>query len=654
MFLTVLLCFDKCESSSIFNLELGTILYTFSIDYIYFKAKRMNWSREKNRLTQISVWIQEGILLLACFLCLYLNIHPVLMIEAQSPVFLMTADFLKEFLILPGGLTDWLSALIMQFWFSDLIISLVLTVCFWSVMFLTKVWMGTLIEKRPLHSYHLIPAGLLLAFHSQYDFHFSITVAMIINLLVLTFFLRWAPKKQIVRALLGLTISLLLYWTTGGAFFLFVVLFGLDELIRKRFISGVLILFISGILPYIASLSFILVPLKQAYVHNLPFELPLELWYAGYLLPAFFLLTFIIASLARYIHAGKLFRKIDRLALLWKLAAGTILIVGGTILLTANSISDIKRHALLVNQAVTNARWSDVLNLTKHCTNETPLILSQSNLALYQTGILLDSMFAYPQSKGTLGLLMNQTWSLAWSEQASDVNWKLGLVNESQHWAHEAFEHKGATPSLLKRLGMIYMVKGENDAAKRYFLNLRKVPFQSNSADNLIRLNENPEAFSKDSTYTYIQSCMPIEDLNSRSSMFSAKLELLLQRNSKNKMAFEYLIAYYLLNANGNGVWVHIPDFKALNYTKIPRHVQEVMIVIATMIPNFDLNKLRPWIDPVNYNRFVEYQKIVIKYKEDRSGARQELQPRFGDTYWYYLMFVKSAPRQSDGQNEYQ
>ena len=47
------------------------------------------------------------------------------MIEAQPPVFLMTAEFLKECLALPGGLTDWLSALLMQFWFSDLIISLV-------------------------------------------------------------------------------------------------------------------------------------------------------------------------------------------------------------------------------------------------------------------------------------------------------------------------------------------------------------------------------------------------------------------------------------------------------------------------------------------------------------------------------------------------
>ena len=75
----------------------------------------------------------------------------------------------------------------------------------------------------------------------------------------------------------------------GRGFFFFAVLLGLDELIRKKFVSGVLVLFVSGILPYIVSRWFILVPIKFAYVHNLTFELPLELWYAGYLLPAFFL-----------------------------------------------------------------------------------------------------------------------------------------------------------------------------------------------------------------------------------------------------------------------------------------------------------------------------------------------------------------------------
>lgn len=576
------------------------------------------------------------------------------MIEAQSPVFLMTAEFLKECLALPGGLTDWLSALLMQFWFSDLIISLVLTFCIWSVMVLTKVWMGTMLENRSIHSFHLIPAGLLLVFHSQYDFHFSITVALVINLLVLTLFLRWTPQRQIVRAILGLAISLLLYWTTGGAFFLFAVLLGLDELIRKKFVSGVLVLFVSGMLPYIVSRWFILVPLKFAYVHNLTFELPLELWYAGYLLPAFFLAAWIIGSLAAYIHTGKLFRKIHTLAFLWRLTAGTILILGVTILLSEESINNIKRHVLLVNRAVTDERWSDVLILTKYCANETPLILSQSNLALFQTGKLLDSMFAYPQSKGTLGLLMNQTWSLAWPEEASDVNWRLGLVNESQHWAHEAFEHKGATSDLLKRLGMIYMVKGNQEAAKRYFLNLKNVPFQRTTAEYFLRLNENPAELDQDFECNYIRSIMPKEDLISRAKASLPKLDLLLQRNPKNKMAFEYMIADLLLTGKLNELMDHLSDFNSFGYSQLPRSVQEAVIFVASMNPKFDLNKLKSLVLQSNFNRFLEYRQILLNHGRDRNSIMQDLKGRFSDTYWYYFMFVKSNSGPSENQNEFQ
>jgi hypothetical protein len=614
----------------------------------------MNWSIEKYRHTQIVVWIQEGIFLLVCFLYLFLDIHPVLMIKAQPPVFFMTSDFLKDFLLLPGGLTDWLSALLMQFWFSDLISSIVLTVCIWSVMVLTKVWMDILLEKHQLHSFHLIPAGLLLVFHSQYDFHFSITVALIINLLVLTLFLRWAPEKQIYRTLWGLVISLLLYWVTGGASFLFVVLFGFDELIKKRFVGGGLVLFISGILPYIASLSFILVPLRYAYIHNLSFELPLELWVTGYLLPAFFVLTFVFASLARYIGTWELFKKIDSLDFLWKLTAGTILIVGATILLFKESMNDTKRHVLLVNRAVTDERWSDVLSLTKYCSNETPLILSQSNLALYQTGKLLDSMFAYPQSKGTLGLLMNQPWSLSWSEEASDVNWRLGLVNESQHWAHEAFEHKGATSDLLKKLGKIYLVKGNHEVAKRYFLNLKDVPFQGKTAEYYLRLNENPAELAQDYEYQYIQSIMPTEDLISRGKASLPKLELLLKRNPRNRMAFEYMIADLLLTGNLKEIFDHVPDFHSFHYALLPRHVQEAIILVASLTPNIDLTQLKSLVLQSNFKRFLEYRQILLTHGGDRYSTMQDLKGQYGDTYWYYFMFVKPASRPSESQNEFQ
>ena len=612
-------------------------------------------SGEKRRFMYISIWIQECFVLLGCFFYLLLRIHPVLILEVHPPVFLKGTDFLGDFLKIPGGLVNWLSALLMQFWFSNFFSALFLAICFWIVGFLTRKWIETLTENRPIHTFHLIPVGLLLVLYSNYDFDMSAILAIIVNLFFLVLFIHWSPKQPVIRSGLSLVITVLLYWITGGVFLMFAVLCGLEDLLfRRKIVSGLLLLIISGLLPFLASMSVFLVTLKQAYLHNTTFENPIESWIIAYSLTAFLLLTLIIASISKVPGIRKSFQKFFRLAYVWKWAIGTFLLVSGTILLVRGSTSDIKKLVLQVNRAMREEHWMDVLELTKHNSNETPLLSCQTNLALFQTDRLLDSMFAYPQSKGTAGLLMNQTWCLAWPEEASNLNWRLGLVNESQHYAHEAFERWGATPDLLKRLGMIYMLKGDQKAANRFFLNLKKVPFHERTAENLIRLNENPSELALSSEYKYIYSCMLGEDLVSLGGPSLPELGLLLKQNPRNKMALEYLIAYFLLNGNVKEIWNYISEIGAITSFKIPRHVQEALIVNAVLTPNFDPNLLKKIIHPLNFNRFVEYQQIFHKYGGNKYNAQQDLKTRFGDTYWYYLMFVKPASRQSESQNEYQ
>jgi len=553
-------------------------------------------------------------------------------------------------------MADWLSALFMQFWFSDLLSSLFIILCFWMVAFLTRKWIETLTEIRPIRTFHLIPVGLLLVLHNQYDYHFSITVALIINLTFLVLFIHWAPKQQGICSALGLTVSIFLYWITGGAFLMFTVLCGLDDLFfRKRFASGFLFLLISAVLPLAASEYVFLITLTHSYLHNLSFENPLELSITGYALPAFFLLVILITLLVKSDRIRKSIQKFTTFAYLWKWVAGTILLLFGTILLAEESSNEIKRLVFQNVRAVSENRWTDVLESVRHCSNITPVVSYQTNLAFFETGKLLDSMFTHPQTNGSIELFMNETWCYVLPEETSNMYWKLGLVNGSLHWAHEALESKGPTPDILKRLGMAYMVKGENEATKPFFLKLKYVPFRGKTADELIRLNENPTELAQDSICKYIRSCMLDEDIISLEKPSILELELLLKRNPKNKMAFEYLIASFLLNGNSNEIWKRYSDLDTITSFKIPRHVQEALMMNAVMTPNFDLSRLRKMVDPLIYNRFVDYQQILYKYKDGKyDGAKQELKIRFGDTYWYYLMFTRPYPKQSDRYNEYQ
>ena len=321
----------------------------------------MNWLIDEHRRVNMSVWMQEGIILLGCFLLLIFNVQPVLLIDPQPPVFFLTAEFLKESLMVPGGLVDWLSAFFMQFWVLNFLASGFLILCLWLVMVLTKKWIETLTEKRPIHSVQFIPVGLLLAYHSQYDFHFSMTVALIVNLLAVVLFLKWSPKDQTIRTIVVFIVCIILFWITGGAFLLFAVLCGIDELLRKRFISGLVVLLISGILPFVASQSVFLVSVRDAYLHNLIVEYPVEVWFIGYALLLFFPLTLVIAYFAKYIERWKPIRKLTNIGHPWKLAIGTIMIVSGFVLLARSSTNDIKQYVQKLNRYVYEDRWGDVL-----------------------------------------------------------------------------------------------------------------------------------------------------------------------------------------------------------------------------------------------------------------------------------------------------
>jgi hypothetical protein len=618
----------------------------------------MTHSDEIKGFTKISVWIQEGLVLLACFFYLAYRIHAGLSVEAQNPVFLFASDFWHEFLRIPGGITDWLALFFMQFWFSDLGSALFLIICFWLVAFLTRKWIEIHTESRPIHTWHLIPVAILISLHSQYAFHLGITLALIINLAVLILFLRWAPKAQGFRSLVAVAVSALLYWITGGAFMIFAILCALDDLFfRKKFTGSLVLLLIAALLPVAAASSFFIVSLKSAYWHNLVFENPTKFWFTNYGLYAFYVIALIIFLMMQSGGVRKFWQKsigAIKLAYVWKWAVGTLLVLAGAGVLAQESNDSTIRLVLQVNRSAREGRWTEILAAVRPYAQVNPLLSFQTNLALFQTNTLLDSMFNYPQNEGTVGLLMDRKWCTAWPEEVSNLCWKLGLVNGSVHWAHEALEYKGAMPEILKRLGMAYMVKGENEAANHFFLSLKNIPFHAQIARDLLRLNNNHEELIQTGVYKHIQTCAPVEDVITLGRPSNADLELLLKTYPKNRMAFEYLMAYYLLNGNLKEIVNHISSFNALAYLLFPRHIQEALLLAATVNPKLDQSQLKKWIDPVVAGRYQEYMRILAKYSGKKEMARSSLQLQFSDTYWFYLMYVKPPSQQTENPDEFQ
>jgi hypothetical protein len=610
---------------------------------------------EKNRMIKASIWIQEIIVFTLVFLYLLLRVHPLLLLESQSPVFLLDATFFNGLMEMPGGITDWITLFFLQLWFADFLSALFLTMSLWLVAFLTRMWIGSLSGNRMLHTVHLIPALLLLVLHSQYDFRLNITVALVINLVCVILYMKFSPRNRFVDLAAGLAAAVLLYWITGGAFLIFTILAGMYQILfQRKFIGGFILILVSTVLPLAAFMAVYLITFKQAYLHNLVFEFKVKSGFVGYFLYSFFILALLITALAKHSADRKVPNKgtgrFGRVKphYFWRQGIGTVLLIVGIYPLLDKSSNNLIRIVLQTNRLVRENRWQDVLKLIRPYAYINPLISFQTNLSLFKTGHLLDSMFVYPQDAGTTGLIMDYKWFQAWPEEASNLYWEMGLVSESQHWAHEAIEHKGYTPYLLKRLGMVYMVKGNHNAARRFLLNLKNVPFYGITAEELLQINENPPAMAGYAELHSMLSDMPAEDYISLGKPSIAQMEVLLKRNPRNRMAFEYLIAYHLLQGNTN-------IFKNSDYIlnvfadfEIPRHVQEALIFYILSTPESDLNLLKKWISPAVSKKFTEYRQMVMTNRNDQESTRRLVQTKFADTYWYYLMFVRPAIRQTE------
>ncbi|HVN47752.1 MAG TPA: DUF6057 family protein, partial [Bacteroidota bacterium] len=346
--------------------------------------------------------------------------------------------------------------------------------------------------------------------------------------------------------------------------------------------------------------------------------------------------------------------KIENLSLVWRCAIGTLLVLSIGQFFVRKTYDKDLYQVLQVDQAIKEYRWHDAVVAVMQCSMVNPHLSSQTNAALFHSNVLLDRLFSFPQFYGSDGLVMNFEWCSYWPEEASSIYWDLGLINESLHWAHEALEEKGATPAILERLGMIYLAKGNGDAAKPFLFNLKNIPFHETRADHLLMLADDSLQLAQDSVINVMRSRMISENIIALAPSIPEKLELLLKKNYQNKMAFEYLMAFHLMNGNLQGLLDHFSKGKNFGYTRIPRHIQEALLVIAASNPGVDKNQLNNMVQPITFQRFTGFQQVFQKYQGNRESAKPELQRLFGDTYWYYLVYVRPDAQKLENQNEFQ
>lgn len=305
---------------------------------------------------------------------------------------------------------------------------------------------------------------------------------------------------------------------------------------------------------------------------------------------------------------------------------------------------------------VKNGRWEKIL-----CENTSPFfadfpeksgplqifMVHTVNHALCQSGQMGDKLFAFPQAMFSYDpLLMLQSMSVQ-----AYVNWfvvldlamDLGMVNTAEKIAAELMENMGPYPDIIYRRALVQIAKGNVDAASVYLKKLTVMPFYRGEAKRLLSMIGDNVAHISESRIATMRANMDTVDYFLDNNLsFEAICEYLLQSNPNNKIAYDYLMSYYLLYLKLDRLAVYASNAPRFGYTVLPRYWEEGLFFFQSVNPQRTSNHSFPALQPEASERFNDFTDVWGKIKDDPDVA-SKLADSFGDSYYYYSLFKYTA-----------
>jgi hypothetical protein len=267
------------------------------------------------------------------------------------------------------------------------------------------------------------------------------------------------------------------------------------------------------------------------------------------------------------------------------------------------------------------------------------------NRALYYTGRLGDEMFTYPQDYRAADLVfcLDEGGNVVYMERAESCL-ELGVVNVAEKIAHEFLEGSDDSPFILKQLALINIVKKRIETARVYLKALSKdLIYGGEARDILRRLKEDPQ-LENDERIKYLRSVMMTRDIVYNAYNEDGWLSELLRVNEYNRMAFEYLMANYLLTRNLDKFIENLPRLDDFGYKEIPRHYQEaILLYIGITRKEVDLGNRK--INAETLQQYNEINETGKKYDRGNKEILRSLMRKFNNTYFYYFTFGHSGIR---------
>ena len=283
-------------------------------------------------------------------------------------------------------------------------------------------------------------------------------------------------------------------------------------------------------------------------------------------------------------------------------------------------------------------QWQRIIEKAGKHQASSPMSVSCVNLALAMQGQLCDRLFEFYQN-GAEGLFPTFTRDMTSPLPTAEVFYQLGMVNDAERYtfeAQEAIPNYRKSGRLTRRIAQCEIVNGNYAVAAKYLRMLEHSLFYRQWAKSQERFLYNDVAVKADPEYGRLRDIrIKRHDYLFSDQEMDQMLGLLLVDNKKydNRMAYEYLIAYELLQRDLDRFMQYYPLGRFVQFDHIPYAIQQVLI--GSWLQRHNTLQGMPYsVDRQNVDATVAFIRAYMTNRNDPVLN----QPPLAYNAWHYLL----------------
>ena len=574
--------------------------------------------------------------------------------QEQYQMFLFDTGYFLERIVLPGGLADYISEFLVQFYYMPVLGGAIIALLLMGIQ--AAVW-GLMKQYGARHDFpgyllSFLPSIALWCAMGDQNVLLSFVVALFGALVI-----GWIHNRfhnRLVKVVFELVSTALVYWFLGPVVFLYAVLIIGDTLKNAQqkdsILSGIgysvciLVLTITWILLTTQTLQY---PLYRIFAGLNYYRYP------GTISPLPFVVM-VWAVVIPFLGMIPCHRKF-----LQKLQQSKVVIVLSYVLVIVASWFGIKASfdemtydLIDYDFLVRTEQWDKIIEKAEKKPATTPLSVSCVNLALSQKGMLADRLFEFYQNGGE-GLFPTFTRDMISPVSTAEIFFRLGMVNDAERYmfeAQEAIPNYRKSARLTRRIIECEIINGNYKVAAKLLRRLQKTLFYRNWANQTMALLGNEKAINRHPVYGKLRKYREKkQDFLFSDQEMDQMLGLLFLNDNHNKMAYEYLMCYELLQRDMEKFMQYYPLGRFVGYDHIPRSFQEILIG-NWMKTHSDPRTIPYSVDAQNVNNTLSFIQL---YMQNPKNSQLNQQPYVSNAWHYMVIQDKEEAKKEEKKTIY-